>query len=104
MNSSGGQARLPQDRGEGAARRRQAVEAYLAATRTGDFEALLTLLDPEVALRAARPSWSYRPPSMSGSAVGIGLRFQLRRPHPQGLSDVIPIRTETEQVSRRLAQ
>ena len=34
------------------ARRRQAVEAYLAATRTGDFEALLTLLDPEVELRA----------------------------------------------------
>jgi RNA polymerase sigma factor (sigma-70 family) len=35
-----------------AARRRQAVEAYLVATRTGDFEALLTLLDPEVELRA----------------------------------------------------
>jgi RNA polymerase sigma-70 factor, ECF subfamily len=34
------------------ARRRQAVEAYLAATRIGDFEALLTLLDPEVELRA----------------------------------------------------
>jgi RNA polymerase sigma-70 factor (ECF subfamily) len=34
------------------ARRRQAVEAYLAATRTGDFTALLTLLDPEVELRA----------------------------------------------------
>ena len=34
------------------ARRRHAVEAYLAATRTGDFEALLTLLDPDVELRA----------------------------------------------------
>lgn len=34
------------------ARRREAVEAYLTATRTGDFEALLTLLDPEVELRA----------------------------------------------------
>lgn len=33
-------------------RRRQAVEAYLMATRTGDFTALLTLLDPEVELRA----------------------------------------------------
>ena len=48
----------PKVRGTGAqaaadpARRRQAVEAYLAATRTGDFEALLTLLDPEVELRA----------------------------------------------------
>ena len=36
----------PQD----AARRRQAVEAYLAATRVGDFEALLKLLDPDVVL------------------------------------------------------
>ncbi|WP_308166225.1 sigma-70 family RNA polymerase sigma factor [Actinomadura sp. NEAU-AAG7] len=35
-----------------AARRRQAVEAYLTATRTGDFEALLRLLDPQVELRA----------------------------------------------------
>jgi RNA polymerase sigma factor (sigma-70 family) len=34
------------------ARRRDAVDAYLAATRTGDFEALLTLLDPQVELRA----------------------------------------------------
>src|SRR5437763_6827640 len=33
-------------------RRRQAVEAYLAATRAGDFTALLTLLDPEVELHA----------------------------------------------------
>jgi RNA polymerase sigma-70 factor (ECF subfamily) len=35
-----------------AARARRAVEAYLAATRTGDFEALLTLLDPDVVLYA----------------------------------------------------
>lgn len=34
------------------ARQRHAVEAYLAATRTGDFTALLTLLDPEVELCA----------------------------------------------------
>jgi RNA polymerase sigma factor (sigma-70 family) len=35
-----------------AARRRDAVTAYLTATRTGDFTALLTLLDPQVELRA----------------------------------------------------
>ena len=34
------------------ARQRDAVDAYLTATRTGDVEALLTLLDPEVELRA----------------------------------------------------
>ena len=34
------------------ARQRDAVDAYLAATRTGDFEGLLVLLDPEVELHA----------------------------------------------------
>jgi RNA polymerase sigma-70 factor (ECF subfamily) len=33
-------------------RQRQVVEAYLAASRGGDFEALLAVLDPEVVLRA----------------------------------------------------
>jgi RNA polymerase sigma factor (sigma-70 family) len=33
-------------------RQRKAVDAYLLATRTGDFEALLTLLDPNVVLHA----------------------------------------------------
>lgn len=35
-----------------AARKREIVEAFLAAARRGDFEALLTLLDPEVVLHA----------------------------------------------------
>ncbi|HZO64822.1 MAG TPA: sigma-70 family RNA polymerase sigma factor [Kribbellaceae bacterium] len=35
-----------------AARQRQVVEAFLAASRSGEFEALLALLDPEVVLRA----------------------------------------------------
>ncbi|WP_035850844.1 sigma-70 family RNA polymerase sigma factor [Kitasatospora azatica] len=33
-------------------RRRRVVDAFLAATRGGDFEALLALLDPDVVLRA----------------------------------------------------
>ncbi|CAM3391358.1 sigma-70 family RNA polymerase sigma factor [Kibdelosporangium persicum] len=33
-------------------RQREVAEAYLAATRGGDFEALVTLLDPDVVLRA----------------------------------------------------
>jgi RNA polymerase sigma factor (sigma-70 family) len=36
------------------ARQRQVVEAFLAAARDGDFEGLLTVLDPEVTLRADR--------------------------------------------------
>ena len=50
------------------ARRRQAVEAYLAATRTGDFEALLILLDPEVELRAdAVVTGADRPLTLQGA-------------------------------------
>ncbi len=33
-------------------RQREAVEAFLAATRSGDFDALLAVLDPDVVLRA----------------------------------------------------
>lgn len=52
------------------ARRRQAVEAYLAATRTGDFEALLTLLDPEVELRAdAAVTRAAKPLTLRGALV-----------------------------------
>jgi ketosteroid isomerase-like protein len=36
------------------ARQREVVDAFLAASRGGDFEALLTLLDPDVVLRADR--------------------------------------------------
>lgn len=34
------------------ARHREAVDAFLAASRDGDFDALLAVLDPEVVLRA----------------------------------------------------
>ncbi|MER6944185.1 sigma-70 family RNA polymerase sigma factor [Nonomuraea sp. NPDC000554] len=34
------------------ARRREVVQAFLAASRGGDFDALLTLLDPDVVVRA----------------------------------------------------
>jgi RNA polymerase sigma factor (sigma-70 family) len=50
------------------ARRRQAVEAYLAATRIGDFTALLTLLDPEVELHAdAAASGAGKPLTLHGA-------------------------------------
>jgi RNA polymerase sigma factor (sigma-70 family) len=37
--------------GAGAARQRRVVEAFLAASREGDFGTLLTMLDPDVVLR-----------------------------------------------------
>ena len=36
-------------------RQREVVDAFLAAARDGDFDALLTVLDPEVVLRAQGP-------------------------------------------------
>jgi RNA polymerase sigma-70 factor (ECF subfamily) len=36
----------------GLARRREVVDAFLAASRRGDFQALLNMLDPEVVLRS----------------------------------------------------
>ncbi|HWS32287.1 MAG TPA: sigma-70 family RNA polymerase sigma factor [Actinoplanes sp.] len=49
-------------------RRRQAVEAYLTATRAGDFTALLTLLDPDVELHAdATVTGAGRPLTLHGA-------------------------------------
>jgi RNA polymerase sigma factor (sigma-70 family) len=41
-------------RDAGLSRQREIVEAFLAASRRGDFEALLAVLDPDVLLRADR--------------------------------------------------
>ncbi len=42
----------PAVRGDSLARQREVVEAFLAASRSGDFGALLAVLDPDVELRA----------------------------------------------------
>ncbi len=42
----------PAVRGDSLARQREVVEAFLAASRSGDFAALLAVLDPDVELRA----------------------------------------------------
>ena len=44
------------------ARRRQVVDAYLAAARGGDFDALLQLLHPDVVLRADKAAGPSRAP------------------------------------------
>ncbi len=47
-------------------RRREIVEAFLAASRGGDFDALLAMLDPDVVLRA------------DGAAVQLGASREIR--------------------------
>ncbi|WP_037303128.1 sigma-70 family RNA polymerase sigma factor [Amycolatopsis orientalis] len=52
------------------ARRRRVVDAYLAAARGGDFEALLELLHPDVVLRADKAAGPSRAPIfLRGSSV-----------------------------------
>ncbi|MBF9069684.1 sigma-70 family RNA polymerase sigma factor [Streptacidiphilus fuscans] len=51
-------------------RRRQVVSAYLTACRGGDFEALVTLLDPDVVIRAdAAAGPTPHPISLSGARI-----------------------------------
>jgi RNA polymerase sigma factor (sigma-70 family) len=73
------------------ARQRAAVDAFLAAARTGDFDALMDVLDPEVVFRAdagfgARRARGVRPPvhgaaAVAGAVLDGGRRFApLARP------------------------
>ena len=56
--------------GADVARQRRVVDAYLAAARSADFEALVELLDPDVVLRADRfVSPTARPVELRGAAV-----------------------------------
>lgn len=66
------------------ARRNRIVEAFLAAARGGDFEALLTALDPDVVLRADRIAVQMgSPPELRGAAAVANMfkgRAQAARP------------------------
>jgi len=55
-------------------RQREVVDAFLAATRSGDFDALLSVLDPDVVLRAdrGRAGWSVEGDPRLGGGGGAG--------------------------------
>jgi RNA polymerase sigma factor (sigma-70 family) len=64
-------------------RQRAVVEAFLAASRRGDFEALLALLDPEVVVRAdlaAAPLGAARKAHGATSVAKQALTFKQRAP------------------------
>jgi RNA polymerase sigma factor (sigma-70 family) len=52
-------------------RQRRVVDAYLAAARAGDFEALLALLDPDVVLRADADAGRTREPVVLRGARSV---------------------------------
>jgi hypothetical protein len=56
-------------------RQRQVVDAFLAATRGGDFNALLALLDPEVVLRADQVAVQTGAPSEIRGAADVAKTF-----------------------------
>jgi RNA polymerase sigma factor (sigma-70 family) len=69
------------------ARQREVVDAFLAASRAGDFAALLALLDPDVvvradlgALQAGMPRQVHGAPAVAEQAMAFAWRAQHARP------------------------
>jgi RNA polymerase sigma-70 factor, ECF subfamily len=66
------------------ARQREVVDAFLAASRGGDFEALLAVLDPDVVLRSDRAAVHLGGPAEIRGAAAVATNFrgraQLARP------------------------
>src|SRR5436190_416876 len=60
------------------ARRRAVVDAFLAASRGGDFEALLAVLDPDVVLRADEAVARSGAPREVRGAAGVAGTFSGR--------------------------
>ena len=58
------------------ARRRRIVEAFLGAARGGDFEALLTLLDPEASLRADAAAVQLGSPATLRGATRVAEQYR----------------------------
>jgi RNA polymerase sigma factor (sigma-70 family) len=53
------------------AKQREVVEAFLAATRAGDFEALLTVLDPDVVFRVDSGTRASLAPALVSGAANV---------------------------------
>jgi len=62
------------------ARRRAVVDAFLAAAREGDFQALLALLDPEVVVRADASRVVRGARSVAGQALSFAGRARFASP------------------------
>jgi RNA polymerase sigma-70 factor (ECF subfamily) len=70
----GGAAAPDADRG----RQREVVDAFLAASRGGDFEALLAVLDPDVVLRSDRAAVRLGGPAEIRGAAAVASNFRGR--------------------------
>jgi RNA polymerase sigma factor (sigma-70 family) len=67
-------------------RQREVVDAFLAATRDGDFEALMAVLDPDVVRRADfGPGPAPAPPELHGAEAVAGGAFAFARRQGPGV-------------------
>ncbi len=57
------------------ARQREVVDAFLAASRGGDFDALLAVLDPDVVLRSDRAAVAIGSPAEVRGAAAVAETF-----------------------------
>ncbi|MEU3654986.1 sigma-70 family RNA polymerase sigma factor [Streptomyces sp. NPDC032161] len=62
------------------ARRREVVEAFLAAARGGDFEALVAVLDPDVVVRSDAGTGGAGMPIVARGAAAVGRRAMMFAP------------------------
>jgi len=82
-----GQATIPQD---DPGRHREVVDAFLAAARKGDFEALVAVLHPDVVLRADRgPESAGLPKVVRGAATVAKQAVTYSRFAPQARSALV---------------
>ena len=58
--------------------RREVLEAFLAASRAGDFDALLTMLDPDVRVRADATVRKFGDPERAQGAAAVASWFSTR--------------------------
>ena len=65
-------------------RQRQVVEAFLAASRSGEFDALLTLLDPDVVLRSDAAAIFVGAPNEVLGAAAVARTFSGRAQAAEG--------------------
>jgi len=82
----GGEAARTADPGHPISRQKEVVDAFLAASRGGDFEALLALLDPDVTVRMDPAAVSLGGDFATRGAVAVATAFSGRA---QGARPVI---------------
>ncbi len=79
---AGSRSRTPRRKAADLAEQRAVIDAFLAASRSGDFEALMAVLDPEVVFRSSRTSFTDATPIAASGLAAVARRVLERDPSP----------------------